>query len=105
LVAAAALALLSAPAAYADALGDAKANGYIGERTDGTLGLVKSDAPAEVKQLVRSINAKRKQRYAEIAKTNETTIDAVATLAGQKAIAKTSPGNYVQNASGAWVKK
>ena len=60
LAAAAALALLFAPSAFADALDDAKTNGYIGERTDGSLGLVKSDAPAEVKELVRSINAKRR---------------------------------------------
>jgi uncharacterized protein YdbL (DUF1318 family) len=102
---AAAFALLLAPAAFADALDDAKASGMIGERTDGSLGLVKSDAPDEIKQLVRSINAKRTQRYAEIAKKNGTTPEAVATLAGKKAIEKTRPGNYVQNASGAWVKK
>ena len=105
LAAAAVLALLLAPAAHADALDDAKASGTIGERTDGTLGLVKNDAPAEVKELVRSINAKRKQRYAEIAKKNGTTPDAVATLAGKKAIAKTLPGNYIQTAGGAWAKK
>jgi len=105
LAAAAALALLLAPAAYADALDDAKASGTIGERNDGTLGFVTSDAPAEVKELVRSINAKRKQRYAEIAKKNGTTPEAVAALAGKKAIEKTRPGNYIQTAGGAWAKK
>ena len=105
LAVAAALALLIAPAALADSLNDAKAAGYVGERTDGMLGLVKSDAPAPVKELVKSVNAKRRQSYASIAKKNGTTAAAVASLAGEKAIARTRPGNFVQDASGRWVKK
>ena len=42
---------------------------------------------------------------ATIATKNGTNLDAVTALAGQKAIAKTAPGNYVQNASGGWEKK
>ena len=102
---AAALALLIAPAAHAISLDDAKAAGYVGERTDGLLGLVRSDAPADIKQLVQSVNAKRKQSYANIAKKNGTTVAAVASLAGEKAIARTKPGNFIQDASGRWVKK
>ena len=105
LAVAAALALLIAPAAHADTLDDAKAAGYVGERIDGMLGLVKSDAPADIKALVESVNAKRKQSYASIAKKNGTTVEAVAALAGKKAIAKTAPGNFIQDASGRWVKK
>ena len=105
LAVAAALTLLVAPAALADTLDGAKAAGYVGERTDGMLGLVKADAPADVKALVQSVNAKRRESYASIAKKNGTTLEAVAALAGKKAIAKTRPGNYVQNAGGKWVKK
>jgi len=105
LAVAAALALLIAPAAHADSLDDAKAAGYVGERTDGMLGLVKRDAPAPVKELVASVNARRKQSYESIAKKNGTTVAAVASLAGKKAIAKTKPGNFIQDASGSWVKK
>jgi uncharacterized protein YdbL (DUF1318 family) len=104
-LAAAAFALLIAPAATADGLDDAKAAGYIGEQRNGLLGLVKADAPAEVKALVESINEKRNKGYAAIAEKNGTTVAAVAVLAGEKAIAKTVPGNYIQNASGEWVKK
>ena len=102
---AAALALLIAPAAAADALDNAKAAGYVGERTDGMLGLVKKDAPADVKALIASVNAKRRESYASIAKKNGTTVAAVASLAGEKAIARTKPGNFIQDASGRWVKK
>jgi uncharacterized protein YdbL (DUF1318 family) len=105
LAAVAALALLIAPAAFADALGDAKSAGYVGERTDGQLGLVTSAATADVKELVKSVNARRKEQYAAIAQKNGTTVEAVAALAGRKAIEMTAPGNYIQNASGAWVKK
>jgi uncharacterized protein YdbL (DUF1318 family) len=101
----AALALVIAPAAQADPLDDAKAAGYVGEQIDGMLGLVKPDAPAAVKQLVESVNAKRKASYANIAKKNGTTLQAVAKLAGEKAIGMTKPGNFVQDASGRWVKK
>ena len=102
---AAAIALGSATAAHADPLNDAKAAGYIGEQLNGFLGLVKSDAPADVVALVKSVNGKRKDGYAAIAKRNGTSVSAVAKLAGEKAIAKTSPGNYVQNAAGGWGKK
>jgi uncharacterized protein YdbL (DUF1318 family) len=105
LAAAVALVLLIAPAAQAADLDSAKAAGQIGEQRDGLLGLVKADAPADVKALVASVNAKRKEAYAKIAKKNGTTPAAVAALAGEKAIAKTAPGHYIQNASGAWVKK
>jgi len=105
LAVAAALALLIAPAAFGDALADAKDAGYVGERIDGTLGLVKKDAPADVKAIVQSKNAQRREAYASIAKKNGTTLEAVAARAGEKAIAKTRPGNYVQNAGGQWVKK
>lgn len=102
---AAALTFASASAAQADALDDAKAAGYIGEQLNGFLGLVKDDAPADVVALVKSVNGKRRDAYAAIAAKNGTNISAVAKLAGEKAIAKTSPGNYIQNAGGGWEKK
>jgi uncharacterized protein YdbL (DUF1318 family) len=105
LAVAAALALLIAPAALADSLDEAKAAGYVGERTDGMLGLVRGDAPAHIKELVQSVNARRGQSYASIAKKNGTSVAAVAALAGKKAIAMTAPGNFIQDASGNWVKK
>jgi uncharacterized protein YdbL (DUF1318 family) len=98
-------ALFLAPAAYADPLDNAKSAGYVGEQRNGLLGLVDSNAPGDVKALVDSVNAKRKDAYAAIAKKNGTSLASVAALAGEKAIAKTSPGNYIQNSSGGWEKK
>ena len=94
-----------APGAWAEEIDDAKAAGWIGERPDGFLGIVNPDAPADVKKLVTEINARRKQKYAEIAKENGTAIDAVAALAGAKVIERTTAGQYVMGTDGRWKKK
>jgi uncharacterized protein YdbL (DUF1318 family) len=91
--------------AHANSLDSAKSAGYVGEMRNGMLGLVDSNAPADVKALVESVNAKRKSAYTAIAKKNGTSLSSVAALAGEKAISMTSPGNYIQNAGGGWEKK
>jgi len=105
LVIATAITFALASAAQANALDAAKSAGHVGEQNDGFLGLVTDDAPADVVALVKSVNGKRRDAYAAIAKRNGTNLSAVAERAGEKAIAKTSPGNYVQNAGGGWEKK
>ncbi|MFQ5417590.1 MAG: YdbL family protein [Myxococcota bacterium] len=100
-----AAALLFAPAAQADGLADAKAAGLVGERADGMLGIVASDAPGDVVKLVETVNARRRALYAKIADKNGTSPAAVAARAGEKAIAKTASGNYIQDPDGRWVKK
>lgn len=84
-------------------VGGAKAQGLVGEQPDGYLGVVK--ATPEAVALAADINAKRREAYDAIAKKNGTTLDQVATLAGQKAIEKTPPGSYVKASNGQWVKK
>lgn len=94
----------SAPS-WAISLHDAKAQGLIGEQANGYLGLVKPDASTEVKALMNDINAKRKKEYQNIARRNNTELNAVEALAGKKAIERTPPGQYVKPPSGGWVKK
>lgn len=96
------LALVAAPAAFADALNDAKAKGSVGERPDGYLGLVSANAPADAKALVSSINAKRKQHYAKIAASEGIDTAAVAARAGAKLRERAQPGHYVMGANGSW---
>jgi uncharacterized protein YdbL (DUF1318 family) len=104
--AAAALLLLAlAPSAWAQSLDSAKAAGQVGERPDGYVGLVDANAPPAVKQLVESVNAKRKAEYTRIAQQNGTPVDAVAAIAGQKLIDRTPPGQYVMGVDVRWVKK
>jgi uncharacterized protein YdbL (DUF1318 family) len=71
----------------------------------GYLGLVRQDAPADVKALVTDVNGKRKERYEQIAKQQGVPLTEVEKVGGQTAIDKTSTGNYVMDSSGRWVKK
>lgn len=89
--------------AWAISLDDAKQQGLIGEMQNGYLGLVVDNA--EARKLVASINEKRKNIYLSLARTNKITLQQVTALAGQKAIAKTQSGHFIQNAAGQWVKK
>lgn len=93
--------LLSLPA-MAIELDEAKQKGYVGEQTDGYLGVVKS-AP-EVPELVKDVNAKRKAKYQELAQKNGISLAQVEALAGKKAVEKTSAGHYIL-LDGQWVKK
>lgn len=92
-----------APSVFALSLDDAKARGLVGEKTNGYLGLV-NPADAEARALIEDVNQKRRQAYDEIAKKNRTDVRSVETLAGEKSIQNTKPGNYVEGPGG-WVKK
>jgi len=81
----------------------AKSKGLVGETASGYLGTVTS-ASAETKNLMSSINAKRKLMYKEIAARNKTSLQAIEKLAGKKAMEKTQPGDYIKT-NGRWHKK
>lgn len=102
---AALLALLFTGTVLAADLGDAKAEGLIGEKPDGYLGLVDSSAPADVRALVQDVNAKRRANYQRIAKQQGAPLAEVEKVGGMTAIDKTQRGHYVMDASGRWVKK
>ena len=97
--------LLLTLTAAAAALDSAKADGWIGEKPDGYLGLVRNDAPADVKALVNDVNAKRRSRYQQIANQQGAPLAEVEKVGGQTAIDKTRSGHYVMDASGRWRKK
>ena len=86
-------------------LDSAKSDGWIGEQPNGYLGLVRDDAPDDVKALVKDVNAKRKARYQQIADQQGAPLAEVEKVGGQTAIEKTRPGHYVKDASGRWRKK
>jgi uncharacterized protein YdbL (DUF1318 family) len=91
--------------ALAGPLEDAKAEGLVGERIDGYLGVVDSGAPGNVKSLVNQINAEREAKYAEIAKKQGAPVAAVAQIAGTKLIERAPKGEYVMGANGQWQRK
>jgi uncharacterized protein YdbL (DUF1318 family) len=92
-----------ASSAFALSLDEAKANGLVGEKANGYLGTV-NPANAEAQALIEDVNQKRRQAYEDIAKRNGTNVQAVQTLAGEKAIQNTKPGNFVEGPGG-WMKK
>ena len=100
-IAIAAAALLGAAPALASPLDDAKRAGHVGEQADGYLGVVPG-APQSARALVDGINAERAERYGEIAAKTDTSPTAVAALAGQKLIARASPGEWIRDADGKW---
>ncbi|MGA9572305.1 MAG: YdbL family protein [Lysobacterales bacterium] len=82
-----------------------KADGLIGEQSNGYLGLVTQNVPADVKQLVNEVNAKRKAGYQEIAAKQGTSLSDVEKVGGKTAIEKTLPGNYIRDDNGNWHQK
>lgn len=95
--------LLIAQPAFAIDLQTAKSQGLVGESTNGYLEAVKTPS-AEVKALIGEVNAKRKEKYLEIAARNNITLKDVEQLAGKKAIEKSEAGSYVKD-NGVWKKK
>ena len=98
------LLLIGFPAA-AGSLDSVKAAGQVGEKPDGYIGLVDEGAPAEVRGLVKDVNARRRVKYQEIAEETGAAVAAVAARAGTKLIARTAKDNFVMDKSGKWVRK
>jgi uncharacterized protein len=97
--------LLVAQVSFALTLQEAKNEGIVGELRNGYVGLVVESAPSEVVALVRDINNQRRELYQQIARENGISVEQVAALAFEKAVEATPAGQYLQNASGAWIRK
>ena len=93
------------PASAGDPVIDAAiAAGEVGERIDGYLGVVGTADAATVRK-VQDINNRRRAVYEQTAKDNNTTVQIVAQLAGEKQIAKLQPGQFYMDDSGRWQAK
>ncbi len=90
--------------AYADALDSAKAQGQVGERPDGLLGIVVSPTP-ELTALIKDVNNRRTALFRNIASEKGQSLAAVQAVSGQEFIARTPSGQYIMDANGKWVKK
>ncbi|TPG22339.1 DUF1318 domain-containing protein [Sphingomonas koreensis] len=102
LFAIAAFGLAGAAQAQRDpAYAQARAQGLIGERTDGYLGVVGS-APADIKATVNAINIKRRAAYTAAAQQQNATIEDFAFTSGCNLIARTQPGEKYQAPDGSW---
>ncbi len=92
-------------AAAAGPLEDAKRAGHIGEKFDGYLAVVDSSAPASAASLVKSINDKRKAKYAEVAAGNGLEVSQVAAVSGEKLLGRAKPGEFVMQKGKGWEKR
>jgi uncharacterized protein YdbL (DUF1318 family) len=99
------ISMLAVSVAVAGPLEKPKADGLIGEQANGYVGLVTQNVPAETRQLVKEINAKRKAGYQKISAKQGTSLEEVEKVGGKTAIKKTLKGDYIRDASGAWRKK
>ncbi len=96
--------LLSLPA-HALSLDDAKAQGLVGERGTGYLGIVSASPSADVTQLVQQINAKRRALYQQKASKAGVSLEIMELRTGERLQQMTPSGEYVQDANGRWVRK
>ena len=80
----------------------ARADGLIGEKTDGYLGFVTPPSPA-VKALVDDLNIKRKAKYTEEALANGATVEEMAFRTGCRLIKeRTATGEMYQAPDKSW---
>lgn len=79
----------------------ARANGSIGEKPDGYLGIVGGGDTA-LRGMVSDINLKRKQVYTDRASAEGSTVEQFAFTAGCNTIARTKPGEKYQAPDGSW---
>ena len=78
----------------------ARAQGHVGEQTDGYLGIV-GGATAELRALVNNINIQRKAAYTKSAASGAT-VEQFAFTSGCNLIEKTEPGEKYQAPDGSW---
>ncbi len=79
----------------------ARANGQVGEKMDGYLGIVGAATP-DLRAMVDDLNIRRRAVYAERAQAEGATLEEYAFTAGCLAISRTSPGEMYQAPDGSW---
>lgn len=92
------------PARAAMDLAGAKAQGLVGERPDGLVGIVLLPGAPELQAMVEGVNGARLQTYRDIAGKQGTPLSQVQALAGQSLISKTPSGQHVMTPQGVWKK-
>ncbi|HEV2818042.1 MAG TPA: YdbL family protein [Allosphingosinicella sp.] len=99
------IALVAGTSAYAmqaDAAGQLRASGLVGEQSDGYLGLVGS-APADTRAQMEQVNIQRRAAYTQLATNRGATIEEVAAAtACQLFASRVGPGQYYRLPDGVW---
>ena len=94
---------MTSASAWAITLSDARTQGFVGERPDGLIGAVSSNASSEVVSLVSTVNAARLDSYRGVAEKDGAPLQAVQAIAGEKLMQTARQrGWYVMDSSGRW---
>ena len=100
------IAVVAATSAYAmqaDAAGQLRASGLVGEQADGYLGLVGGNAPAGVRAQMEQVNIQRRAAYTQLATNRGATIEEVAAATACQLFAgRVGPGQYYRLPDGVW---
>jgi uncharacterized protein YdbL (DUF1318 family) len=83
---------------------EAQSQGLLGENASGYLEMTPR-GNAEAKNLMNSINSKRKAKYQSIADKQKTDLKSIEKIAGEKIASKLSAGEFFKDADGKWHKK
>ncbi|MGB1090927.1 MAG: YdbL family protein [Oceanobacter sp.] len=96
--------LLGAASSWSLELDEARELGLVGERSNGYIGAVVS-GNAEVDALVKDTNSQRKTHYRRIANDQNTPLENIEKIAGEKLVAKAMAEDFFyQTSSGVWLK-
>ena len=82
----------------------ARAEGKVGEKMDGYLGIVGAATP-DLRKMVDDINIRRRAVYAERAQAEGATLEEYAFTAGCLAISRTTTGEMYQAPNGSWTRR
>lgn len=82
----------------------AKAEGMVGEKPNGMLGIVINNPSDDIKMLVKTTNIARLERYKQIANKNGIEITKVQAMAGAKLIKEAPKGQWIF-IEGKWTQK
>lgn len=94
------------PAIAADmTLQEARQQGILGERYDGTVAPVNPPVKPSIREMVERINKGRARIYKQTARKQGTDLEKVKRVAGQKIINALPPGSYYLTPSGKWERK
>jgi uncharacterized protein YdbL (DUF1318 family) len=95
--------LVSLPALAID-LNSARIKGVVGETKQGYIEPL-GQPDEEVMDLVRKVNAQRRQAYKKISNGNGQPLNVVEKLAAQKIYDKVPSGTFLQKPGGGWARK
>lgn len=96
--------LVASQLSFALTLDEARSKGMLGENASGYVEMTPR-ADASSQDLMDEINTKRKAKYQSIANEQNTALENIEKIAGEKITGKLPAGQFYKDASGKWNKK